>query len=405
MSQQPLFDVTGEQPVFSVGEFLDFTNEVLGARDVQVRGEVVGAKPHPTGFYFSLKDQAEQAIIDCYLSPHAYRGLGFVLEDGMLAKIGGTASVYKAKGRFSFRVQTVELVGEGSLKKAYEALKQRFITEGLFDRKRPLPEFIRRVAVITSRSGAVIDDFRRNLAALGLHVTLADVRVEGAQAPAQVCAALGRFNARPDEYDVLVLIRGGGSMEDLQAFNDEQVVRAVFGSRIPTIVSIGHDRDVPLAQMAGDASASTPTATAHLINASWDRLRSVPQQAQRLSYVYTAALTAAGAEVSAASHRLSVHLARLVGRGNELHQRLRHGLERVGARLQGMQERVTAAERQLDASSPERLLRLGYSIVTDESGAVIRRSSQVRHGQLLTTQLSHGAFVSEVKELQSSHGE
>jgi exodeoxyribonuclease VII large subunit len=402
MPQRPLFEVTGENPVFSVSEFLDFVNEVLGARDVSVQGEIVGAKPHPTGFYFSVKDTTGQpALMDCYLSPHAYRGLGFALEDGMVVRLGGIASIYKAKGRFSFRVETVALAGEGSLKKAYEALKKKLTDEGLFERKRPLPQFVRRVALITSRTGAVIDDFRRNLAHLGLRVTHADVRVEGAQAPGQIRSALEHFNAHAADYDVLVLIRGGGSMEDLQPFNDEYVVRAVFGSRIPTVVSIGHDRDVPLAQMAADASASTPTATAHLINATWDRLLQVPMLWQRITAAYEAMCAAAGADVRASAHRIAVQLARLAGRGREYGHKVQQMLERVGQRIAVIREQLASAERHLAASSPERLLRLGYSIVADESGAVIRSSSQLRHGQAVTTQLARGAFISEVKELQS----
>jgi exodeoxyribonuclease VII large subunit len=390
------------QPVFSVAEFLEFVNEVLGARDVTVEGEIVGAKPHPTGFYFSVKDTTgQQAVMDCYLSPYAYRGLGFALEDGMVVRVGGIASVYKPKGRFSFRVETVALAGEGALKKAYDALKRRLTDEGLFDRKRPLPEFVQRVALITSRTGAVIEDFRRNLAPLGMRITHADVRVEGAQAPAQIRSAIERFNARHQDFDVLVLIRGGGSLEDLQPFNDEYVVRAVFGSRIPTVVSIGHDRDVPLAQMAADASASTPTATAHLINATWDRLVRVPLLGQRLGAAYEALLSSAQAEVRASGHRLAVQLARLAGRGREYEHALRRVLERVGQRIAAIRDTIAAAERQLAASDPERLLKVGYSIVSDEAGAVIRSASQLRHGQSVRTRLARGAFTSVVKELES----
>lgn len=390
------------QPVFSVAEFLEFVNEVLGARDVTVEGEIVGAKPHPTGFYFSVKDTGgQQAIMDCYLSPYAYRGLGFALEDGMVVRVGGIASIYKPKGRFSFRVETVALAGEGSLKKAYDALRKKLTEEGLFDRKRKLPDFVRRIALVTSRSGAVIDDFRRNLAPLGLRVVHADVRVEGAQAPAQVRAAIERFNARHQDFDALVLIRGGGSLEDLQPFNDEYVVRAVFGSRIPTVVSIGHDRDVPLAQMAADASASTPTATAHLINATWDRLLQVPLLGQRLGSAYGAMLSSAQAEVRAAGHRLAVQLARLAGRGREFEHRLRRALERVGQRIAAIRDTVAAAERQIAASNPERLLRVGYSIVADETGAVIRSAHELRHGQTVRTRLARGAFTSVVKDLES----
>lgn len=390
-----------DEPVFSVSEFLDFTNELLGQRDFSVQGEVTGAKSHPTGFYFSLRDPQATALMDCYMSPYAYKGSGVVLEDGMLVKVGGIASVYKPRGRFSFRVVEITLAGEGSLKKAYEALKKKLTDEGLFDRKRQLPEFVSRIGLVTSRTGAVINDFRTNLAPLGLTVSHFDARVEGAQAVASIRRALAWFDAHASQFDALVLVRGGGSLEDLQAFNDEYVTRAVFGSRIPTVVSIGHDRDVPLAQLAADASASTPTGAAHVVNATWDRLRNLPQTAQRLAYEYEAALSAASADVHASAQRLSIHLGRIAGRGMQLEHGLRQGLERLGARIVRMQDRILSAERHLQASSPERLLRLGYSIVTDESGAVIRGPAQLHHGQSVSARLAKGSFTAEVKELSS----
>ncbi len=403
MTQKTLFGDSHDTPpaVFSVGEFLDFINEILGARDFFVQGEVIGARPHPTGMYFSLKDADAGGVMDCYMSPYAYRGLGVVIEDGMQVKVGGIPSIYKPKGRFSFKVETLEPVGEGSLKKAYEALKKKLTEEGLFERKRALPEFIARVGLVTSKTGAVIDDFRRNLAALGMKVYHRDVRVEGAAAVNQVVSAIGSFNRSKLPIDVLVVIRGGGSMEDLQAFNNELVVRAVFGSRVPTVISIGHDRDVPLAQMAADASASTPTATAVLINASWERLRNVAGQADALSYAMERALGTQRGRLDGAWHRLDGFVQRILGAGERLQQRIALATQRVGQAIEQVRQTVDAAERQLVAVSPERQLRLGYSIVTDDAGAVIRAAGQLRHGQVVNTRLAKGAFASEVKELQS----
>lgn len=392
-----------DSAVFSVAEFLDMTNELLGSRDFAVQGEVVEAKDHPTGCYFTLKDPAEEAVMECYASPPTYRGLGFTLERGMLVKIGGTANIWKKRGRFSFRAQTIALAGEGSLKKAYDALKKKLTDQGLFDRKRPLPEFIARIGLVTSRTSAVIDDFRHNLAPLGLKVLHHDARVEGASAVGQLLKALSWFNAHAADIDVLVVIRGGGSMEDLQPFNNEEVVRALFGARMPTIVSIGHDRDVPLAQMTADASASTPTATAHLINQSWAPLTAdVPVLASRLAVAYQSALTSVQAEAAAHTSRLAVHLTRIAGRGAQLQQKLRAGLERIGDRIASIKEEITSRARHLDSSSPERLLRLGYSIVSDETGAVIRHARQLHHGQTVRTRLANGSFVSDVKDVSSS---
>jgi exodeoxyribonuclease VII large subunit len=166
-------------------------------------------------------------------------------------------------------------------------------------------------------------------------------------------------------------------------------------------VSIGHDRDVPLAQLAADASGSTPTAAAHLVHATWSPLTErVPRLAQQLAYGYDAALSSARADVDALTHRLTVHLSRLAGAGELLHTRLAHGLQRIGARIGTLKEQVAAHERHLDASNPERLLRLGYSIVTDAAGGVIRRVGQIRQGQALTTRLTDGVFTGEVKTVE-----
>lgn len=392
-----------EAPVFSVSEFLDTINEVLSYQDFSVVGEVIGAKPHPTGFYFSLKDPENGGVMDCYLSPYAYRGLGIAVEDGMQVQVHGGPSIYKPKGRFSFRVESLAIAGEGALRKAYELLKKKLQEEGLFDRKRSLPEFIGRVGLITSKTGAVIDDFRRNLMPIGLKVLHRDVRVEGVLAVEQIVRAIQAFDREYKDIDVLVLIRGGGSMEDLQAFNAESVVRAVFGARVPTVVSIGHDRDIPLAQLVGDASGSTPTAAAHVINASWDRLRNIDQSGRQLSYAFQSVLSSIEADVSAHTHRLATHLGRVAGRGQELEHRLTRHLDRIGHDIARMSQAVDSAERHVVAADPERLLKLGYSIITDETGGVIRSASQLRHGQAVAARLGRGSFTAEVKELESSH--
>jgi exodeoxyribonuclease VII large subunit len=345
------------EQTLSVSEFLDLTNELLGQQEFIVQGEVTGAKPHPTGFYFSLRDPEANALMDCYLNPYTYRNSGIRLEDGMVVKVGGLASVYKPKGRFSFRIETVEAAGEGSLKKAYETLKRQLAAEGLFERKRPLPEFLSHIGLITSRTGAVIQDFRNNLLPLGLHVLQCDSRVEGASAPGQLLDALAWFNGHADRVGSLVIVRGGGSLEDLQAFNDERVVRGIFASRVPTVVAIGHAPDVPLAQMVADAVADTPTAAAYLINDTWSPLTTdVPALASRLSYAFRAALDSCTA-------------------------------------------RVDSLSRHLEASDPERLLRLGYSIVTDRRGTVIRSACQVSVGESVQARIAEGRFTALVEKV------
>lgn len=426
----------------TVSQYVDYLNLVLQkTADIKITGEVSGSKMYPSGFYFTLKDKVDESALSCYLPTYTYRGLGIPIEDGMEIAVEGMPRLVKRNGRFQFTVENVELVGEGALKKAYDLLKVKLEEEGLFARKRELPEFITSVGIITSRAGAVIHDFRNNLAKLGIQVYLKDVRVEGASSPQMVVEAVKWFNnigvmpgldpasrnknldsgskAGMTTPDVIVLMRGGGSMEDLQGFNNEAVVRAVFGSKIPTIVSIGHDKDVPLAQLAADVMVSTPTAAAHAVAATWNRLfEDVPRLQSDLVYAY--------------SHHLSEHTSRLAlttqsllhwcGRLSQSYRRVQElllssadkylawiGQQNIGlmgqiGRIGQMQEaayvRVSVAIESaagfLEQANPERQLKLGYSIVKNKEGKVVRSKKDVTTGEKLETQVADGIIQSTV---------
>ncbi|MEK7589203.1 MAG: exodeoxyribonuclease VII large subunit [Patescibacteria group bacterium] len=370
--------------VFSVSEFLDYVNEILNRGNVSIQGEISGWKIHPSGIYFSLKDKkisdssGQDSILDCYMSPYVYKGLGLNLEEGMEIKVGGIPSIYKPKGRFSFRVEMAEVVGEGSLKKAYEILKKKLESEGLFARKRALPEFIHRIGVITSRTGAVIDDFRKNLEQRGHRVYLYDVRVEGAKAVGNILSAVKWFNRNMPDLDVLIIIRGGGSLEDLQAFNNELVVREVFASKIPTICGIGHDRDVPIVCLVGDATTSTPTAAAMLINATWERLKNnVPNYQRDLFDNFESVVD---------------EMKRCMDVGM-----IAHAYERL---LSEQFQRIESHQMYLESVSPERNLKLGYSILTDTAGKVIKRTKSMKVGGRVRAKLSDGAFTATVDNIE-----
>lgn len=402
MDAQKLF--TEPSAIFSVSEFLDFINALVGARSVVVHGEITGARPHPTGMYFSLKDAsgaATPSVMDCYMSPFAYRGLGFAIEDGMEVKVGGAASIYKAKGRFSFRVETLELAGEGALKKAYDLLKIKLESEGVFARKRPLPDFIQSIGVITSRTGAVIDDFRKNLLPVGLHISLYDTRVEGEQAVPGIMRGIAYFNEKRPDLDLLVIIRGGGSLEDLQAFNNEHVVRAIFGSKIPTVCGIGHDRDVPLACLAADMMTSTPTAVATtVVNPTWTRLREqVPNLTRSIFQDFKNALDAASMRASHAAARSFAGIEKVIAVFRRTEQAFFHHLATLGLSIQEQIRSLDRIAAFLDASSPERNLKLGYSIVRSGSGAIIRSAKNVTRGESVTTRLADGEFTAEVSDV------
>ena len=185
--------------------------------------------------------------------------------------IHGVPEVYKPYGKLSFRTDIIELVGEGALKKAYEALKKELEAEGLFaeDRKKAIPEFPHKIGLITSRDGAVIGDFNTNIGNFGYEIVFMDSRVEGAAAISDLINAIDYFEDK--DIDILVIIRGGGSLESLQAFNNEMLIRKVADLKMPVICGIGHDKDMPLLSYIADKAVSTPTAVAQALNKSWER--------------------------------------------------------------------------------------------------------------------------------------
>lgn len=252
--------------VLTVSEFLNALNETMGFAfpEVVVQGEVSSFKVNQGKWvFFDVKDQ--ESTLGCFMTLYQ---LKTPLEDGMQVRVIGTPKLTKW-GKFSFTVKRVELAGEGALKRAFLLLQKKLNDEGLFapERKRPLPQYPKSIGLVASGQSAAYADFIKILSQRwgGLNIQLADVQVQGAAAPDQVVNAIRQFNEAADPVDVLVVIRGGGSLEDLQAFNTEDVARAIAGSRIPTIVGVGHEVDVSLADMAADVRAATPTDAARIV--------------------------------------------------------------------------------------------------------------------------------------------
>lgn len=258
-----------KQPI-TVSEFLSRLNRILTNQESLVKGEINQIKFTERAVYFSLKDKKDESVINCYLSQWKYESLGVSVDEGMEVAVNGFPEIYKPTGRLSLIINSIELIGEGALKKAYEILKKKLEAEGLFSRKRPIPQFIKKIGVISSRDGVVIHDFSKNLDRRGFKIYFHDSRMEGQKAAEGVIGAIKFLNSR--EVDVIVIIRGGGSFESLQAFNNENMARAIFGSKIPIICGIGHEVDVPISCLVSDLAPSTPTAVAIAINSTWSEL-------------------------------------------------------------------------------------------------------------------------------------
>jgi exodeoxyribonuclease VII large subunit len=394
----------GEKKPLSVGEFIEVLNTFFRREEVRITGEICELKRAASGHvYFTIKDKGSDgaggfgagrrasggsngsAVLDAITWSRNYQLCGVALEVGMEVILTGHPNIYPPSGRLSFVADTVELVGEGALKKAYDALKAKLAAQGVFDesRKRPLPELPRRIGVITSLKGAVIHDFENNLGKFGFAVNVCDSRVEGQAAAPDLLAAMrtirllcekGSVDGGPG-LDALVIIRGGGSLESLQAFNNEALVRAIVDFPVPVIAGIGHDQDVPLAALAADYMTSTPTAAAHLLNRSWEE-----------AYVKI--------------HRLVSIFVRMQ---QELKQR-RTDLElawdtmlgHVTRRLQWATEQMDYASRYIRTYDPRRQLKLGYSI-TRKNGKIVRSVAAFAKGEQVETELADGTVRSRVE--------
>lgn len=410
--------------VISVTEFVNIINETLAFAypEVIIEGEVSSFKVNQGRWvFFDLKDQNN--TISCFMTVYQ---LKLPLEDGMKVRITGAPKVTKFS-KFSVTVRAVELAGEGELKRAMELLRRKLEAEGLFDpaRKRSLPAFPARIGLVTSGTSAAYADFIKVLSARfgGMHILLADVSVQGAAAPDQIVGALTYFNQLPEPVDVLVLIRGGGSLEDLMAFSTEPVARAVAASRTPIIVGVGHEIDFSLADYAADVRAATPTDAARLVVP--DRaeiLARVEHIGHRTEAALSAAIDRRITAVGTAISRLESYLRHPRERVDQLLAGLTRGLDRLGhgaeARQQQVRsyervvasyERVTLPQRHarlvalarlLTSVDPAAVLARGYAIVRTDAG-VLKDPSLVSDGDALMLQLAQGHLDAKVDKRPS----
>src|SRR5208282_3282367 len=258
-----------EKRVFTVSDLTARIRDLLAKNftDITVQGEISNCRPATSGhIYFTLKD--DRAQIRCVFFKQQQRGMKFRPEDGLKVSVRGSISVYEARGEYQVYVESIEPLGRGALQLAFEQLKKKLESEGLFDaaRKKLLPLLPNRIGLITSPTGAAVRDVVRILTRRfpNVHLTLFPVRVQGDEAVREIVEALAHFN-RQQSVDVILLVRGGGSMEDLWAFNEEKLVRAIAASQIAVISGVGHETDFTIVDFVADMRASTPSAAAELV--------------------------------------------------------------------------------------------------------------------------------------------
>lgn len=373
---------------------------------IAVRGEISNYKQYPSGHhYFTLKD--ENAALKCVMFKANATRLRFRPENGMKVIALGKITVYPRDGAFQLYCSALTVDGVGDLYAAFEQLKAKLAAQGLFapEHKKPLPAFPGTIGIITSSAGAAIHDMLRILRKRYplTQVRLLPVRVQGAEAPGEIAAAI-RYANFYHLADLLIVGRGGGSIEDLWAFNDEQVAYAIYESDIPIISAVGHEPDVTISDYVADLRAATPSNAAEL---------AVPDQAALLQSMDSAASAMAGSlnrQIKAARQRLSVlsaspALASPTGYIEQRQKNLDHLRSRlIAAQTQIIQQkrnRFIGSAAKLDAMSPLKVLSRGYSIVSTESGEILHSVTQVTQNSSISVTLSDGsvsAVVTDVEE-------
>ena len=394
-----------ERQVLSVGQINDYIKNKLDndpcLRNVAIRGELSNYKVYPSGHhYFSIKDGT--GAMKCVMFKSAAQRLRFRPENGMQVIAMGSVTVFVRDGVYQLYCTGMVMDGIGDLYAAFEQLKAKLSAQGLFDpaHKKPLPRFPGTIGIVTSSAGAAVHDMLRILRKRYplTRVRLLPVRVQGAEAPAEIAGAIAYAN-RYRLADLLIVGRGGGSIEDLWAFNDELVARAVYDSAIPVISAVGHEPDVTISDFVADLRAATPSNAAELAVPDQDALRQTLDEMQNAMAVAMAAkIDRAGERLGNLANRpvLKSPLASFEGR--------RKALELLGNRLISAQSGAVARSRQrfvaqvskLDAMSPLKVLTRGYAMASREDGTIVRSVSDVKPNDPIAVRVSDGIIEATV---------
>lgn len=405
-----------ERRIISVSELngvvkLLLDNDPL-LRNLAVRGELSNYKIYPSGHhYFTLKDPG--GALRCVMFKGSALRLRFRPENGMKVVVTGRVSVFPRDGAYQLYAEEMIPEGAGDLAVAFEQLKARLYAEGIFDpaRKKPLPEYPERIAIVTSSAGAAVHDMIRILRRRYplAKVILLPVRVQGAEAPAEIAGAI-RYADRWQIGDVIITGRGGGSLEDLWAFNDERVARAISACKIPVISAVGHEPDVTISDFVADVRASTPSHAAETaVPDQMELRRFLLSSQQRLTKSQEKRLAAERQRLAdfAAKRCLTEPTAFIQDKRMELV----HRQQRLGDLSQGQlvrkRQRFAAISAALDAMSPLKVLGRGYAVARDAEGRILKTYRDISVGDTVTVTLGEGGFTSRVEQpfgKESTHG-
>lgn len=395
------------QNVLTITELSAYLKTMMDRDDllssIAVRGEISNYKVYPSGHhYFTLKD--ENSALKCVMFRGSAMSLRFRPANGMKVIAMGRITVYPRDGVYQLYCSALMVDGVGDLHAAFEQLKEKLSKQGLFDpaHKKPIPRYPGVIGIITSSAGAAIHDMLRILARRYpiTQVKLLPVRVQGAEAPEEIAAAIRYANAHR-LADVLIVGRGGGSIEDLWAFNDERVAYAIYESRIPVISAVGHEPDVTISDYVADVRAATPSNAAELAVPDREAL------SQQLDGFCSAMISNLSGKIQSARRQLGAFSASAALQSPESYLKLRRRdlsylqdrLSSAQLRLiQGQKQSFIAAAAKLDALSPLKVLTRGYAVVSGENGSLIRSAAQAEIGQTVNIRLNDGSFQAVVSQ-------
>lgn len=411
MSHQPFASESAAAPgVLSVSALTEQVKDLVeGAFPaVWVSGEISNfSRPQSGHCYFTLKDDTAQ--IRAVLWRTAAARLRFEPEDGLDVICQGDVEVYAPRGTYQLVVRQMQPQGIGALELALRKLRERLAAEGLFDpaRKRPLPRFPRTVALVTSPTGAAIRDFLEVLGRrwCGVHVLVVPVRVQGDGAGREIAEAIAAVNRFARPVDCLIVARGGGSLEDLWAFNEEVVVRAIHASAVPVMSAVGHEIDVTLSDLVADVRALTPSEAAErLAPVAAEIHAGLRMQQQRLVAALRGRAAAGRARVDALAGRRMFRrpLDMVHDRAQRLDELSQRASRAIRQRLGQSRQRLAAVAGQLEALSPLAILSRGYSLTLGEDGALVRDAGAVEPGDRIRSRLGRGALVSQVVSVENT---
>lgn len=411
------------EKIFKVSEFNEFINLYLGkVGEVVIEGEIGEIRVRDNKWIFAtIKDDASS--VDVFAITYQISGYS-VLEPGMLVHIYGAPRLYQKTGRFSVFATKIVPAGEGALRLAFEKLKEKLEAEGLFDllRKRKIVDFPEKIGLITAAGSAAYGDFIKVLRGRmgGIKIYFYPVLVQGRDSVDAIVSAFSYFNQKMPQLDALVLLRGGGSLEDLQSFNDEKVARAIFSSKIPVVCGVGHEQDLTIADLVCDLRASTPSNAAELLVRRRDdvamevesKIKSIEsallknitsfdfelrRRVSSLDKIIAWHIALAERKIQSIGHFFNLSAEKLAGVYRETEYLSRQVSSLFYQKLEKERERIANLEKYILSFDVKKTLSRGFSLTYDKSGKIIRSARQVLPEQLITTGFFDGKIESEVK--------